>query len=213
MIWIYQSQHRCFINVFKIHFRFNSLWEWKEHFPANLNQRNKLKLNVIDCTWTVTVFPYVVIVWKHVIRTLLNHRFVCVFSIISSKSRWVELCTEYKIFFVFCILWVLKQLQKNRYNHVFNNLSQKFSTFLQLIQKKLQCLTIEFLFLDDSTQILIGFECAREWGISITPSIIFIVVGGVGSHLNPPLSSPIIQYDHLHLKRRTKQTILNNGHP
>ena len=91
---------------------------------------------------------------------------------------------------------------------------KNFQHFFNSFRKKLQCLTIEFLFLDDSTEILIGFVLyAGEWGISITPSIIFIVVGGVGSHLNPPLSSPIIQYDHLHLKRRTKQTILNNGHP
>ncbi len=83
---------------------------------------------------------------------------------------------------------VMKHLNRSRYEHVFNNLSPKyFQHFFNSFEKKLQCLTIEFLFLGRFNCNPYWAECvrAREWGISITPSIIFIVVGGVGSPFSP----------------------------
>ena len=91
------------------------------------------------------------------------------------------------------------------YRKIFQHFFNSFS------KKKLQCLTIEFLFLDDSTEILIGFVCVRARIGHFNYALYYFYCCWWGGVTLLPLSP--LYNDHLHRKRQTKQTILNNGHP
>ena len=85
-----------------------------------------------------------------------------------------------------------------------------FQHFFNSFRKKTSMFNNRISFLDDSTEILIGFVCvcARMGHFNYALYYFYCCWWGGVTYL--PLSP--LYNDHLHRKRQTKQTILNNGH-